>query len=57
MKLSRVFVLLVSGILLAAACTTAPEPVGFQPEILPLPADPSDYAPHIELCGDGNSGR
>jgi len=45
MKLSRVFVLLVSALLLAAACTTAPEPVGFQPEIMPLPADPSDYAP------------
>ena len=45
MKLLRVFVLLVSAILLAVACTTAPEPVGFQPEIMPLPADPSDYAP------------
>ena len=43
-KRSRLFVLLFSTIL-AAACTTAPEPTGFQPEILPLPADPSDYAP------------
>ena len=43
---SRLFVLLCSAVFLAAACTTAPEPsAGFQPEVLPLPADPSDYAP------------
>jgi len=42
---SRLFVLLCSTVFLVAACTSAPEPAGFQPEVLPLPADPSDYAP------------
>lgn len=42
----RLFVLLCSVVFLAAACTTAPEPpAGFQPEVLPLPAEASDYAP------------
>ncbi len=45
-KRSRLFVLLFSTVFLAAACTTAPESLeGFQPEILPLPADSSNYAP------------
>ena len=42
----RLFVLLCAVVFLAAACTTAPEPpAGFQPEVLPLPAEASDYAP------------
>ena len=38
---------LFSVVLFVAACGTAEPPaeMGYQPEILPLPADPSDYAP------------
>lgn len=41
------FIFLFSVVLLISACSTAEPPaeMGFQPEILPLPADPSDYAP------------
>ena len=57
MKKSTLFVLLFTTVCFAAACTTPESPTGFQPEILPLPADPSDYAPiasyaAMEIPGD-----
>ncbi|MDA2928555.1 c-type cytochrome [Acidobacteria bacterium AH-259-O06] len=45
MNASRFFIFLFSAGFFVIACTTEPEAPPFEPEILSLPADPSDYAP------------
>ncbi len=44
MKVLRCFVFLIPTVFLAVACSAEPEVV-FEPEVVPLPADPNDYAP------------
>ena len=45
MKSARCVLVVVVGCCFGIACSTEPEVPAFAPEVSPLPADPSDYAP------------